>query len=194
MTQLIDMTGQRYNRLLVQCRNNSAVRVAWWCICDCGNKLSVLADHLRRGNTQSCGCLNKELLLQRIVNMTKHECRACKQPTEDRSVDGVLLCSSICKTLYQRWCGMKNRCNNSNHADYSCYGAKGIQVCPEWNGFDTFFNWATHNGFQLGLEIDRINNNLGYSPSNCRWVTDIEQRRNQQRYIQAHGLQKEADL
>lgn len=75
---------------------------------------------------------------------------------------------------------MKNRCNNPNNYKYKNYGARGIKVCDEWSqDFANFYNWAISSGYREGLSIDRIDNNGNYEPSNCRWVTQYEQNRNQ---------------
>lgn len=80
------------------------------------------------------------------------------------------------KRLYNIYNGMKQRCNDSNHISYKYYGAKGIIV--EWNTFKEFESWALSNGYTNDLEIDRINSNLNYCPSNCRWTTRQIQNRN----------------
>lgn len=63
------------------------------------------------------------------------------------------------------------RCRDKNHKNYVNYGAKGIDVCDEWvSNPDVFIEWSLKNGWSQGLEIDRINNNKGYCPENCRFV------------------------
>mgnify|MGYP000323778555 CR=1 FL=1 len=67
------------------------------------------------------------------------------------------------------------------HINYKNYGGKGIMVCEEWcrkGGFPNFKKWAIKNGWVKGLTLDRIDNNKGYSPDNCRWVTRLQQRYN----------------
>lgn len=74
---------------------------------------------------------------------------------------------------------MKSRCYNKNNPSYKNYGARGITVCIEWlNNFEMFYNWAINNGYDDNLTIDRIDNNKGYEPYNCRWITHIEQQYN----------------
>lgn len=83
--------------------------------------------------------------------------------------------------LYSTYYGMKTRCYNENHESYKHYGGRGISVCDEWlgkNGFLEFNKWAIENGWNEGLTIDRIDNDKGYSPSNCRWVKHAEQVKN----------------
>ena len=156
MTKLIDLTGQRFGRLIVleRAKNNKNGQVCWKCKCDCGNIKIVQSNHLRQGDTKSCGCLEKE-------NLNKY----AHQKTHGQSNT----------RLYNIWCKIKARCNNINSPDYKRYGGRGINICNEWLHFENFYNWSINNGYSENLSIDRINNNQGYNPENCRWITMFEQ-------------------
>ena len=89
--------------------------------------------------------------------------------------------------------GMIARCNRPNNPAYYLYGGRGISVCDSWmTGFKPFKEWALAHGYSEGLTIDRINNNKGYSPENCRWVTMKEQIRNRRIAIKLsiNGVEK----
>lgn len=81
--------------------------------------------------------------------------------------------------LYSIWTNMKTRCYNRDSASYQNYGSRGITVCDEWyTSIETFILWAEENGYSENLTIDRMDNNKGYFPDNCRWVTAEVQARN----------------
>lgn len=68
--------------------------------------------------------------------------------------------------------GMKARCYNKSSKSYEWYGKKRIHICSDWlNDPNTFIKWAIDHGYKDGMTIDRINENLWYCPSNCRWVS-----------------------
>lgn len=77
--------------------------------------------------------------------------------------------------LYQQWCGMKDRCSDPKRLRYN---GRGITVCDEWkNDYMSFAEWSRNNGFREDLTLDRIDNDKGYYPENCRW-TDITTQQN----------------
>lgn len=80
--------------------------------------------------------------------------------------------------LYRIWKAMRVRCNNPNTSEYHRYGGRGIKVCEEWNNYFVFQSWAYSHGYADNLTIDRIDNDKGYSPNNCRWITLKEQQMN----------------
>ena len=88
---------------------------------------------------------------------------------------------------------MKARCNRPSHYAYARYGGRGIRLCEEWsNDFRKFKEWAEQAGYKDGLSLDRIDNNKGYSPENCRWVTMRVQgnNRSSNRYVTINGVTK----
>ena len=159
-----DLAGRKFGRLLVlgDSSRRCGTNVLWRCLCDCGNITEIRTGNLRNGNTKSCGCL-------RIDFFYKHghlnkEKRIGRSYSQDR--------------LYNIWIGMKSRCNYAKNKNFKYYGKKGISVCGEWqNDFLAFKNWALQNGYEKNLTIDRIDNNDNYKPSNCQWLSQVENAR-----------------
>lgn len=84
--------------------------------------------------------------------------------------------------LYGVWLSMKFRCSNNKAREYPHYGGRGISVCREWReDYLSFERWATENGYYPGLEIDRIDNDGGYEPGNCRFTNRQTNMRNTRR-------------
>lgn len=153
MTKTINLTGQKFNLLTVICEYDStSVGVRWLCICDCGKQSVVNSLKLRRGFTKSCGCVRAARVLNFVHGL------ANKSRT------------------YRTWKEMRNRCNNPNATQYKWYGGKGIRVCPEWDDYTVFL--SDMGDRPEGKTIDRLDNSLGYSRSNCRWATPKEQAEN----------------
>ena len=170
----IDETGNKYGRLTVGSKAGSNHRgmVMWECACECGNTTTVQGVLLRSGNTKSCGCLRVDT------------------PAIDKVTHGMNRKGKM-HPLYRVWVGMKTRCTNQNEASWDNYGGRGISVCEEWQTFEPFYKWAKDK-YRKGLEIDRADNNKGYSPDNCHFVTTTENMRNKRnnRHITIGGETK----
>ena len=137
----------------------------WRCVCDCGNYGNPSEASLRRGQSQSCGCLTRE-----------------------RSSEKHLRHGLTGTSEYASWQAMLSRCRNPNNPRWNHYGGRGISVCPEWEGFETFLE---DMGSRPSLEhsLDRRDNDKGYSPENCRWATSHEQMTNRgcTRFVEFDG-------
>lgn len=104
------------------------------------------------------------------VDMEKKRLNAIRRKT-----DPVI---SVRDKLRNVWKGAKKRCNNPTHYAYPQYGGRGIKLCECWNDFENFYKWALSSGYEVGLTLDRINNDGDYEPSNCRWASWKEQGNN----------------
>lgn len=167
--RLIDLTGQQFGKLTVLYRDagHSSKHTYWRCACECGNEATVDGYKLKHGTTKSCGCWKSEL--EKIAHTT-------------HGMTG--------SRLHTTWFNIKKRCRNPNCPDYAYYGGRGIDICDEWaNSFETFMEWSINNGYNDTLTIDRIDNNKGYTPDNCRWTTPAEQSVNKRNniYTSFHG-------
>lgn len=84
----------------------------------------------------------------------------------------------IKRRIHTAWKNMLQRCENPSCDGYARYGGRGISVCAEWHKFEPFYRWSLSHGYSENLTLDRRDNDKGYSPDNCRWVTQKENSRN----------------
>ena len=118
----------------------------------CGREFEAVMYGVHSGDVRSCGCLVGGLITH---GLTQHR-------------------------FYNTWCSMKHRCYNIKRQEYKWYGGRGITVCEEWLDVRNFIAWCemTHPNTE-GVSLDRIDNDKGYSPENCRWTTKTTQNINQ---------------
>lgn len=160
-----DLTGQMFGRLTVLERHGVTVdrHATWTCVCSCGSRVVRRADLLRKGATQSCGCIRRERLAKRNK---KH---------------GL---SHVAE--YSVWKSMHTRCNNPNADSYHNYGGRGISVCERWDDFVSFYEDMGPRPSD-GHSLDRKDNEGDYEPDNCRWATVAEQAGNRRTNVNYKG-------
>ena len=149
--RIMDLTGRTFGRLyvvkIVEERNKG--KIIWECLCSCGKITHVKAQCLRKGETKSCGCYQREKAQKTLLTHGL----------------GYHPLSDI-------WGTMKQRCYNPKNASYTEYGGRGIQVCEEWKeDFISFYKWCIGLGWKEDLHIGRKNINEDYSPLNCHLAT-----------------------
>ena len=177
----IDMVGKRIGKLIVLEEVGAWNSQIWWrCRCDCGNEKVISGATLRRGKTQSCGCVYKSSrseIAHKSIAKTKH--------------------GDSFSRLYFMWASMKARCENPNHPSYNNYGGRGVSVCEEWHNYLIFKRWALETGYDENAErgkctIDRVDTNGDYCPENCVW-SDMRTQSNNRRNTPIITINGETD-
>lgn len=149
-----DIAGSISGRLTAICpgKKNKWGKQLWICECECGNKTEIRTCDFTSGRVKSCGCESKEKLIRRTQ---KHGLSNTRE--------------------HKIWRGLHDRCRNQRNRSYPHYGGRGITVCKEWGDFSQFYE---DMGPSNGLELDRIDNDKGYSKDNCRWTTRAKNNQN----------------
>lgn len=157
----IDLSGSKFGRLLVlKQAERRGKYIKWECLCDCGTTIEVITNCLKSGNTQSCGCFQKDMAVQ--ANTTHGMSHVIPE--------------------YGVWWTMLTRCKNRNSVSFKNYGGRGITVCEEWNKFESFFEDMGRRPSDLH-SIERKDNNKPYSKDNCIWATEEIQSRNRRNNV-----------
>lgn len=159
----VNIANQRFGRLVALVQMATCGQSKWLCKCDCGTELIVMANHLRRGNTQSCGCVRNEFSSLKYFTQ-KDGSRGGNRPE------------------YALWARIKDKCNNPDNAAYEYYGGRGIRFYQGWaDSFETFLEYIGPKP-STRHSLDRWPNNDGnYEPGNVRWAVMKQQNNNTRR-------------
>lgn len=167
MNARIQLEGSRFGRLVVIEKVASSDKATFYkCACDCGVMKNIRSVSLRKGDTNSCGCLRQEAM------------------TEKQTTHGL-----YGSPTYNTWRAMLARCRDKTHRQFKDYGGRGIKVCERWQGsFENFL--ADMKERPPGTSIDRISSNGNYELKNCKWSTAAEQNRNKRNKHQPNESKK----
>lgn len=213
----INLSGQRFGKLVAlhqgpanEYKNTS--HSTWKCLCDCGNTAFVETQKLRSGHSKSCGCNRGQTwrpglrfgMLTTVENLggrkwlVRCDCGNTKT-AHATNIPRMSDCGCIDKPgnntshgmtgspEYRAWHNAKTRCFRKKSEKYPAYGGRGITMCDRWkNNFNRFFQ--DMGPCPKGYQLDRIDNDGNYEPSNCRWASVKTQSLNKQNSLLFQGV------
>lgn len=160
---MLDITGQRFGKLTaVKFAETKGERAHWLCRCDCGNETVKSGKSLRNGSCQSCGCILRQIVIERNKGMASHGLSS--------------------HPIYAIWWAMQRRCYDKLDYEYKNYGQRGIKVCDRWHDLVAFYD-DNIDLYEKGLQLDRKDNDGDYTPDNTRWVKPTVQSRNKRNNV-----------
>ena len=155
MTKIRNLIGMTFGKWEVLSRVTDQAPIKWLCVCVCGESGIVASVDLWHGRSRSCGCFRIKHLIE---SQTTHGMTHTKE--------------------YGTWEHIIQRCENPNNTNFHHYGGRGIYICHAWRNDFTLFYKELGKAPSRKHSIERIDNEKGYIPGNCRWATQEEQTQN----------------
>ncbi len=153
-----NLTGETYGLLTAVRMVGRTARgnALWECSCSCGGSTVIEAARLKLPGMRSCGCM---VAKRPYTKLFKHGMSTSPE--------------------WAAWKSMLERCTNPSHRWFHRYGGRGVSVCKRWSDFNNFYaDMGERPKDGVRYSLDRIDNDKGYEPGNCKWATSTEQNRN----------------